>query len=318
MRQTEYTNPLLPTDFPDPSVIAVPGVGYFAYATHDAFSPTIPNILLSHSPDLVHWSEPTGALTRAPVWAQHCQRFWCPQVVFVNGQYRLYYAAESDDRDGMHLALATSGTPDNFVDSGVPLLGSNGSDYAMIDPCFFADPKTGRHYLYYGSAHEPIRGVELAADGQTWAGSPVEVLWPRPGVRFETLREGAFVTYNQPFDRYFLWVSGDSTWAENGYAVSVYWSDNPLTGFAPIPEPRIVLTANEHWDAPGQVCVVTDAAGDEWLIYHAVDPGDRFIAGTDRFLRKMCMDKVLYTADGWPYLNGNSPSAGVQTGPQVA
>ena len=316
MKQTQYKNPLLRTDFPDPSVIAT-DQGYFAYATHDEFSPTLPSILMSHSPNLIHWSEPKAALLHPPVWASQCQRFWCPQVVYVNGQYRLYYAADSDARDGMHLALAISDTPDNFVDIGVPLSGSNGTAYAMIDPCFFADPKTNRHYLYYGSAHEPIRAVELAADGRTFLTPPVDVLSPRPGVRYETLREGAFVTYNTQFDRYFMWVSGDNTWAGNGYAVSVYWSTHPVQGFEPIPGDHLVLKPNEHWDSPGQICVVTDAAGDDWLVYHAVDPADRYISGTDRFLRKMCLDKVLYSPEGWPYMDGNAPSADYRTGPTV-
>jgi arabinan endo-1,5-alpha-L-arabinosidase len=187
----------------------------------------------------------------------------------------------------------------------------------MIDPCFFADPKTNRHYLYYGSAHEPIRAVELAEDGFTFLGPPVEVLWPRDGVRFETLREGAFMTYHSHYDRYYLWVSGDNTWAENGYAVSVFWSNNALTGFEPIPERHIVLGPNKHWDSPGQTCVFRDAASEEWLVYHAVDVADRYITGTDRFLRKMCLDKVLYTADGWPYIADYSPSVLTQPGPRV-
>lgn len=316
MQQTQYQNPLTPTDFPDPSVIATEQ-GYYAYATHDEFSPTLNNILLRHSTDLVHWSESVGALVAPPIWAQRCERFWCPQVVYVNGQYRLYYAADSDARDGMHLALATSDRPYNFVDVGAPLSGSNGSDYAMIDPCFFADPKSGRHYLYYGSAHEPIRAVELAADGRTFIGTPTDVLWPRPGVPFETLREGAFVTYQPIHDRYFMWVSGDSTWAENSYAVSVYWSNDPIRGFAPIPEPHIILKPSKQWDSPGQVCLVTDVAGDDWIFYHAVDTTDRYIPGTTIFLRKMCMDRIWYTADGWPFISGNSPSVGQQPGPVV-
>ncbi len=312
-----YQNPLLPTDFPDPSVLALPQGGYVAYATHDDFSPTLNNILLSRSQDLVHWSEPVGALAEPPVWARQGRRFWCPQVVYMKGQYRLYYAAEPDEGTGMCLAMATSDTPDTFVDIGTPLLPPDGSAYAMIDPCFFTDPKTGRHYLYYGSAHEPIRALEMADDGRTFLGEATEVLQPRPGVRFETLREGAFLTYMASHDRYFMWVSGNNTWAENGYAVSVYWSSNPLTDFAPIPEPHIVLRANQHWDSPGQNCVITDAVGTEWLIYHAVDPADRYIPNTDRFLRKMCMDKVLYTPDGWPFIEGYSPSAELRPGPVV-
>ena len=44
--QTYYTNPLISDDFPDPSVIEVKDQGYFAYATHDEYSPTINNILV--------------------------------------------------------------------------------------------------------------------------------------------------------------------------------------------------------------------------------------------------------------------------------
>src|ERR1700733_9302101 len=92
--QTYYTNPLVNNDFPDPSVIEIEGEGYFAYATHDVFSPTINNILVRHSWDLIHWTEAEGALASSPVWANTCQRFWCPQVVKVDERFRLYYAAE--------------------------------------------------------------------------------------------------------------------------------------------------------------------------------------------------------------------------------
>jgi arabinan endo-1,5-alpha-L-arabinosidase len=60
--QTYYTNPLTNEDFPDPRIVEVKGQGYFAYATHDEFSPTLNNILVKRSMDLVHWSESKGAL----------------------------------------------------------------------------------------------------------------------------------------------------------------------------------------------------------------------------------------------------------------
>ena len=64
--RTYYKNPLSAGDFPDPSIVAVRDKGYYAYATHDAFSPTISNILCSHSWDLTHWSDPVGALVEMP------------------------------------------------------------------------------------------------------------------------------------------------------------------------------------------------------------------------------------------------------------
>jgi arabinan endo-1,5-alpha-L-arabinosidase len=313
--QTAYTNPLSADDFPDPSVVKVSGKGYYAYATHDQFSPSVNNILVKHSNDLVNWSPAKGALLAPPGWAVDCQRFWCPHVVEVNGQFRLYYAAEPDSKDGMCLALAVSDHPYDFTDTGAPLLRlEEGSTYQMIDPCLFIDPVSGRHLLYYGSAHEPIRVVEMGPEGRSFLSAPVEVLHPGEH-QFHRLREGAFVTYNATTSRYFLWVSGDNTWAEGGYAISLFWSADPMGQFEKIPADHLLLRPNAYWDSPGQNCIIADEEGTEWIIYHAVDSQDRFIPGTDRFKRKMCMDRVLYTPDGWPYVQAPCPSHLEQTGP---
>ncbi len=296
---TYYTNPIINSDFPDPSVIYVPGDGYYAFGTHDEFSPTINNIQVCKSADMINWSEPEGALTEPPVWAKTCNKYWAPQIVKVGNEYRLYFAAEPDTKDGMCLALAVANEPHGFTDVGKPIAQLPGSTYRMIDPCFFYDAKSGKNLLYYGSAHEPISVVEIDNDGYSVISKPIDVLQPKPGVKFESLREGAFVTYQKKYDRYFLWVSGDNTWVENGYAVTVFWSDDPQKEFQPIPN-NLVLKPNEHWDSPGQNCIITDAVGTDWIIYHAVDPQDRFIKGTTRFKRKMCTKRVWYDEEGWP------------------
>ena len=315
--RTYYQNPLSAGDFPDPSIIAVRDKGYYGYATHDEFSPTLNNILCSHSWDLTHWSEPVGALLAPPLWAKTCQRFWAPHVAVVGNEYRMYYAAEPDTKDGMCLAMAVSDAPVNFKDIGKPLAQITGSGYQMIDPCFFIDPVSGRHLLYYGSAHEPIRVAELAADGRSFVSKPEAVLWPDASAPFEQLREGAFITYSPGTHRYFLWVSGNNTWEKGSYAITVFWSDDPLKPFKKIPGNHQLLKPNDRWDCPGQNCMITDEVGSEWIMYHAVDPADRFIPGTDRFLRKMCMDKVMYNEDGWPYIDTCSPSFEPKAGPVI-
>jgi arabinan endo-1,5-alpha-L-arabinosidase len=313
---TTYTNPLTHDDFPDASVIYAENKGYFAYATHDAFSPTINNVLVKHSWDLVHWGESKGALLAPPDWAKNCDKFWCPQVVKVNDEYRMYYAAEPDTKDGMCLAFATSDHPVGFTDCGFPLNQIKGSTYEMIDPCFFIDPMSGKHLLYYGSAREPIRVVELDQSGKRFTSDPIAVLYPAENP-FHKLREGAFVTYNPSWQRYFLWVSGDNTWAQKSYAVSVYWSEGPAGNFKKIPGNHLILQPNDHWDSPGHNSVIADDAGNEWMIYHAVDTKDRFIPGTDRCLRKMCMDRILYSNEGWPYVEDASPSFTLREGPAL-
>jgi arabinan endo-1,5-alpha-L-arabinosidase len=313
---TSYTNPLINADFPDPSVIYVPGDGYYAYGTHDEFSPTINNIQVCKSADMVNWSEPEGALTEPPVWAKNCNKYWAPQIVKVGNEYRIYFAAEPDTKDGMCLALAVSNEPYGFTDIGKPIARLPGSTYRMIDPCFFYDAKSGKNLLYYGSAHEPISVVEVDNDGYSILSKPIDILQTKPGVKFESLREGAFVTYQEKYDRYFLWVSGDNTWVEDGYAVTVFWSDNPQKEFQPIPN-NLVLKPNEHWDAPGQNCVFTDAAGADWIIYHAVDPKGRLVEDTKALKRQMCMDRIYYDEQGWPYIKESSPSFETQIGPAI-
>lgn len=316
LAQTCYTNPLTHDDFPDPSIIEVENKGYFAYATHDEFSPTLNNILIKHSWDLINWTESRGALFSPPIWAQKCHKFWSPHVVQVDQEFRLYFAAEPDTKDGMCLAFAVSERPIGFTDCGEPISRLKGSTFEMIDPCFFVDPISKKNLLYYGSAHQPIRVVEVAQDGKTFISTPREVLYPEEKT-FHTLREGAFVTYNHRWKRYFLWVSGDNTWGENSYAVSVFWATSPMTNFEKIPGDHVILRANTYWDSPGHNCIFEDKAGNEWMIYHAVDTRNRFISGTDRFLRKMCMDQVFYTSDGWPYIKNASPSFECRSGPII-
>lgn len=309
-----YINPITVDDFPDPCVIQVEGSGYYAYGTHDEFSPSINNILIKHSWDLIEWSESKGALLYPPTWAEHSNKFWCPHVVKVENKFRLYYATEPDSKDGMCLALALSDSPFDFVDCGEPISKLSGSTYQMIDPCFFIDPISNKHLLYYGSAHEPIRVVEVGSDGKSFLTNPTAVLYPGEGT-FHKLREGAFVTYNSTWKRYFLWVSGDNTWAENSYAVSAYWSSDPQGIFNEIPGDPIIIKHNKIFDSPGHNCIIQDALGDEWIFYHAVEINNRYIDGTDRFLRKMCIDRIMYSSDGWPYILNGSPSYTEQSGP---
>ena len=312
-----YTNPLMPTDFPDPSILHVPGIGYFAYGTHDEFSPTVNSIQVSFSRDMVSWSAPKAALTTPPSWAKTSKKFWAPDVKKVDDEYRLYYSCEPDTKDGMCLALAKGTDPLHFTDVGAPIARLPGSDYQLIDPCFFIDPKFGMPYLYYGSGHEPIRVAELSEDGMQFISVPVAVLWPNESSKYERLREGAYVTYKKEYDRYFLWVSGSNTWEKDSYAVTVFWSQGPAAPFEPIPGNHVVLKGNERWDSPGQNCIMNDSEDQDWMIYHAVDTSEPYLdpsANEKHFMRKMCMDKVHYTTDGWPYIENNAPSFTAQPG----
>ena len=65
-----YTNPVMPGDFPDPSVIRA-GRDYWATATSSQWAPIFP---LLHSTDLMNWELRGAVFQTAPSWSAICFR----------------------------------------------------------------------------------------------------------------------------------------------------------------------------------------------------------------------------------------------------
>lgn len=51
--------------------------------------------------------------------------------------------------------------------------------------------------------------------------------------------------------------------------------------------------------------MITDDAGDDWLLYHAYEEGEGYIEGTPR--RPLMLDRIDWS-DGWPKVEGKTPS----------
>ncbi|HET9427179.1 MAG TPA: family 43 glycosylhydrolase, partial [Allosphingosinicella sp.] len=70
--------------------------------------------------------------------------------------------------------------------------------------------------------------------------------------------------------------------------------------------------------APGHNSVVEDAAGDHWLLYHAVDSRrPRSKPENDVNTRRvMLIDRIVWR-DGWPRIEGNGPSTAPQRAPVI-
>ena len=60
--------------------------------------------------------------------------------------------------------------------------------------------------------------------------------------------------------------------------------------------------------------IIVDDNGDEWFLYHAVELENPYLPG-GATRRPLMLDKILWGADGWPYLEGDVPSTSAQTGP---
>jgi beta-xylosidase len=65
-------NPVLPGDYPDPSVIRI-GNDYWATATTSQWAPVYP---ILHSTDMVHWKTDGAVFAEPPAWSE--TNYWAP------------------------------------------------------------------------------------------------------------------------------------------------------------------------------------------------------------------------------------------------
>lgn len=321
-----YTNPVLDCDFPDPAIIRAPDGYYYAYATQTLRDGEWVNIQVARSANLVDWTFLGDALPQKPNWAKTTQDFWAPSVIFDGTTYFMYYSATPDvchhHERGHALAVATATSPSGpFVDMGMPLLLGAGFEY--IDPMAFDDPATGKHLLYWGSGFQPIKVQELSPGRLAFApdSSPVDLV--RPNGRngsFPRLVEAAWVI--QRGDFYYLFYSGDNCCGPDAeYGVMVARARSAMGPFETLEQATgtphsLMLTMSERWLAPGHNAIVQDAAGDDWIVYHAIDVHQPRQRQEDEInSRRVLMIDRIQWRDGWPYVG--TPSEEPRTLPSA-
>ncbi|MFD1467761.1 glycoside hydrolase family 43 protein [Hymenobacter caeli] len=322
-----YTNPILDDNFPDPTIIRAADGWYYAYGTQTRLADgRIVNIQVARSRDLTAWEYLGDALPHKPAWAAATQKLWAPHVSEAAGRYYLYYSARPDDAPDGALALAVAvadGPAGPFVDSGRPLL--RGPGFTCIDPMAYDDPATGQRLLYWGSGFGPLWVQALAEDRVSFAPSSAARAVVQPSgpaddaANYHRLIEASWLHRRDGW--YYLFFSGDNCCGPRAhYAVLVARSRAATGPFEVQPAP--VVAANAHWLAPGHNCVVTDAAGQDWLAYHAIDvrrPTFAAIDDAEGYTRRaLLLDRLDYDPDGWPRVAGGTPSWQPQPGPAGA
>ncbi|MGI4883508.1 MAG: glycoside hydrolase family 43 protein [Janthinobacterium lividum] len=317
-----YTNPVWDADFPDPTVIRARDGYYYAYGTQGSPTGQPLNLQVARSADLVHWTHLGDALPTKPAWAHTTYSFWAPHVSEVGGTYYLYFSAKPDAEtragDGLCLGVATATSPAGpFTATAEPL--QCGPGFVNIDPMAFDDPATGKHWLYWGSGFGPLKVQELAPDRLHFApgSAPQALVAPDPTDRpdnYRRLVEGSWVTLHDGW--YYLFFSGDNCCGDRAhYAVLVARSRAATGPFEVQPVP--VVARNAQWRAPGHNSVVTDAAGHDWLAYHALHAGPTPPGTPANTGRVLLLDRLAY-AGGWPrVVPDGTPSTGPRPAPAV-
>lgn len=286
-----YENPVLPGDYPDPSVIRV-GREYWATATTSGWAPIFP---LLRSTDLVNWTRAGSVFQTPPEWS--AGSYWAPEIAEDRGRFYVYYTARKKNGP-LCVAVATAAKPEGpYTDRG-PLVCE---DAGSIDAFAMRD-ENGQRYLVWkedGNSRKlptPLWAQPLSEDGTSLVGEKREIL--RNEAPWEAhLIEGPFILRRDGW--FYLFYSADACCGRRcNYKLGVARA-RKLLGPWERHAANPILAANDDWKCPGHGSIVSDAKGRTFLLYHAYHPIDFEYVG-----RQGLLDEVTWNAQGWPEING--------------
>jgi arabinan endo-1,5-alpha-L-arabinosidase len=298
----------------DPVIIRAPD-GYHVFST--GIGPDGQGIMSARrSRDRIHWERERPPFSAMPAWAAKAipgaKNMWAPDISYVDGRYRLYYAVSTFGSNHSAIGLATSrsldpNAPDyGWRDEGMVVMSTPADDYNAIDPAFLADAQ-GRQWLSLGSFWTGLKLFPL--DPHTG-----KLLHPgaRPiAIARRPVPSGAPSIVEAPY----IFAHGGWYWLIASYDYcckgvnSTYYSvigrsrrvEGPYLGkdgsAMMAGGGTILLRADlqekQRFRGPGHVGHVRDADGTDYIVYHAYDR-ERNGVPTLRLAR------LRWGADGWP------------------
>ena len=284
-------------------------------------------ILQFRSQDLTHWLYIGDAFQQTPAWVGAAtNQFWAAAVKYFNGKYYLYYVAPNTPGGGPAIGVATSASPAGpWTDAGAPVVAQEpafccaGSQRAVIDPDVISDD-SGQRYITYGSFFGGISVRRLSADGLTSDPSSEKL------IVIDNFGEGGNFWKHDDYYYFFYSTNNCCDGPLSGYAVLVgrartpmgpFIDKNgvPLTDFAPGGSFAMAANGN-RWVGPGGNVIFTDDAGQDYMLYHAIDVNSPYFAGYAGLTRRPALIDPLDWMDGWPVVRGGFyASAGPQPAP---
>ena len=308
-----YTNPVITfSSVADPTVIRT-DEGFYLYATQTN-SYWIP---IYFSKDLVNWEFKRSAFRKATRPTEDVLpgggAFWAPEIRYINGKYVLYFSwAKWGDGSISYTAVATSDSPVGDFLNAKPLLITDDFGSNCIDQFYYEED--GKKYMFVGSFNG-IYVTELTDDGLSVKrgadGKPVlkKQVCGRAFEGTNIYKKGKYC---------YLFASINNCCPNNGmdskYKVVVGRSENLLGPYVDRKGKdmldnswELVLEGDgETFFGPGHnSIIIPDDAGTDWMIYHSYVKENGTVGG-----RLGMLDRIVWSADGWPTIKKCVPSKG--------
>ncbi|MBP3578045.1 MAG: family 43 glycosylhydrolase [Lachnospiraceae bacterium] len=291
-----YKNPILTGMHPDPSIVCV-GDDFYMVNSSFVFFPCIP---ISHSKDLIHWEVIGHAITN-PAWSglghlEGGRGYWAPDISYYDGRFYITATYRQNDTVDDVDSYAWNATPyrrQMVVSSERPE--GPYSEPAFIeedgiDPSIFTDDD-GRRYMLLNRG---ARIFEISPDG-TKQLSEAKLLYYGHNKRAP---EGSHLLKKDGW--YYLFQAEGGTGM--GHRISVARSKELFGTYKPCPFNPIMRQEDpkQAIQRCGHGKPVCTPKGEWYMAYLC----GRQIDGKWSLLgRETALDKITWTADGWPMVN---------------
>ena len=300
----------------DPSTVIYDNGRYYSYNTGD-------HVGVRSSADLINWTYEPAVFDTIPSWIYSAvpgysgSSLWAPDIIYLNGQFHLYYSASVWGTKLSAMGHATSPTLDpdapnyGWTDHGIVLGSNHSSPYNAIDPSLMLDQNTGKLWMTWGSFNNGIYVKELdPLTGDPLDSSPgVNVAAPSPTPEIE----GAAMMQRNGYYYMFVNWGGCCSGDNSTYNIRVGRSTSP-TG--PFLDKNGVNMLNDggtlFLDDDGQKIgpghfSFANLNGQDKFSYHYYD-ADQYWTGDMTGLPQFALRNLYWTSDDWPSAAAVNPN----------
>lgn len=294
--EDSYKNPILTGMHPDPSIICV-GDDFYMVNSSFVFFPCIP---ISHSRDLIHWEVIGHAITN-PEWSglghlEGGRGYWAPDISYYDGRFYITATYRQNDTVGDIDSLSWNATPYRrqiVVSSERPEGPYSEPSFIEedgIDPSIFTDDD-GRRYMLLNRG---ARIFEISPDGKRQL-SEAKLLYYGHNKRAP---EGSHLLKKDGW--YYLFQAEGGTGM--GHRISVARSRELFGTYEPCPFNPIMHQSDSKQAIQrcGHGKPVQTPKGEWYMVYLC---GRQMDGKYSMLGRETALDKITWTADGWPMVN---------------
>ncbi len=290
-----FTNPVLPGDYPDPSVTKV-GNTYWATATSSEWAPLFP---LLRSTDMVNW-ETVGHVfpDGMPQWAD--ANFWAPEISYENGRIYIYYTAHKKGGN-LCVGVASADRPEGPYKDHGPLVCQ---EVGSIDGFPVRDESGKLHLVWKEDGNSrnlptPIWAQPMNEERTALTGEKFELFRNDPSTWEGRLVEGPAMVRRG--DYFYVFYAGDACCGkECTYGQGVARAKTlrgPWEKYSGNP----ILKGQAGWKCPGHGTVITGPGEKDYFLYHAYSTNSFVYAG-----RQGILTSFTWNGQGWPVFPENT------------